>query len=70
MHHNFIKAFLEMVTDRNYSKTLKDFMTIIDDKYSLYFEKNFRKGSKNIPDVFNKKVIKKYFNKQTTTMAE
>lgn len=45
-------------------------MTIIDDKYSLYFEKNFRKGSKNIPDVFNKKVIKKYFNKQTTTMAE
>lgn len=63
MHHNFIKAFLEMVTDRNYSKTLKDFMTIIDDKYSLYFEKNFRKGSKSIPDVFNKKVIKKYFNK-------
>jgi len=63
MHHNFIKAFLEMITDRNYSKTLKDFMTIIDDKYSLYFEKNFRKCSKSIPDVFNKKVIKKYFNK-------
>lgn len=63
MHHNFIKAFLEMITDRNYSKTLKDFMTIIDDKYSLYFEKNFRKGNKSIPDVFDKKIIKRYFNK-------
>lgn len=63
MHHNFIKAFLEMITDRNYSKTLKDFMTIIDDEYSLYLEKNFRKNSKCIPDVFDKKIIKRYFNK-------
>ena len=63
MHHNFIKAFLEMITDRNYSKTLKDFMTIIDDKYSLYLEKNFLKNSKYIPNVFDKKIIKRYFNK-------
>lgn len=63
MHHNFMKAFLAMITDRNYSKTLKDFMTIIDDEYSLYFEKNFRKNSKYIPDVFDKKTIKRYFNK-------
>lgn len=63
MHHNFIKAFLAMITDRNYSKTLKDFMTIIDDEYSLYFERNFRKNSKCIPDVFDKKTIKRYFNK-------
>ena len=57
MHHNFMKAFLAMITDRNYSKTLKDFMTIIDDEYSLYFEKNFRKNSKYIPDVFDKKTV-------------
>lgn len=64
MHNNFIKAFMEMVTYRGFQeKTLKDFMTIIDDKYSLYLEKNFRKGSKGIPDVFDKKVIKRYFNK-------
>lgn len=64
MHNNFMRAFMEMVTYRGFEeKTLKDFMTIIDDKYSLYLEKNFRKGSKGIPDVFDKKVIKRYFNK-------
>ncbi len=64
MHNNFMKAFLEMVTYRGFQeKTLKDFMTIIDDEHSLYFEKNFRKGSLATPDVFDKKVIKRYFNK-------
>lgn len=63
MHNNFIRSFMEMITDRNYEKTLKDFMLIIDDKYSLYKEQNFRKGTKAIPDVFDRKVIKRYFNK-------
>ena len=55
---------MEMVTDRSYpAKTLKDFMKIIDDEHSLYLERNFRKGSMSIPDVFDKKVIKRYFNR-------
>ena len=64
MHNHFIRDFMEMITDRSYpAKTLKDFMTIIEDEYSLYDEKNFRKNSKRIPDVFDKKVIKRYFLK-------
>lgn len=64
MHNHFIRDFMAMVTYRSFEeKTLKDFMKIIDDKYSLYLEKNFRKGSTGIPDVFDKKVIKRYFNK-------
>lgn len=64
MHNNFMRAFMEMVTDRSFQgKTLKDFMKIIDDEGSLYLEKNFRKGSLSTPDVFDKKVIKRYFNK-------
>lgn len=64
MHNNFIRAFMEMITDRSYGiKTLKDFMTIIDCENSLYLEQNFQKESKRIPDVFDKKVIKRYFNK-------
>lgn len=64
MHNNFIKAVTEMVTYRGFEdKTLKDFMTIIDDEHSLYLEKNFRRGSLAIPDVFDKKVIKRYFDK-------
>ena len=53
MHNHFIKAFLEMITNNYYpAKTLKDFMTIIDDENSLYEEKDFRKDSKRIPDIF------------------
>ena len=53
-----------MITDRSYPrKTLKDFMTIIDDEGSLYLEKNFRKGSLAIPNVWDKKVIKRYFKR-------
>ena len=63
MHNNFIKTFMEMVTNRDYEKTLKDFMKIIDCEHSLYLERNFRKGSLSIPDVFDKKIIKRYFNK-------
>ena len=64
MHNNFIRDFMEMVTDRSYpAKTLKDFMKIIDDEHSLYLERNFRKGSMSIPDVFDKKVIKRHFNR-------
>ena len=64
MHNHFIKAFLEMITDISYpAKTLKDFMKIIDDEHSLYKEQNFRKGSKRIPDIFDKRVIKRYFSK-------
>lgn len=63
MHNHFIKLFMEMITNRAFEKTLKNFMTIIDDKYSLYFERNFRKGSLATPDVFDKKVIRRYFNK-------
>ena len=64
MHNNFIRDFMEMITDRSYpAKTLKDFMKIIDDENSLYIERNFRKGSMYIPDVFDKKVIKRYFNR-------
>ena len=64
MHNNFIRDFMEMITDRSYpAKTLKDFMKIIDDENSLYIERNFRKGSMSIPDVFDKKVIKRYFNR-------
>ena len=64
MHNNFIRDFMEMITDRSYpTKTLKDFMKIIDDEHSLYLERNFRKGSMSIPDVFDKKVIKRYFNR-------
>ena len=64
MHNHFIKAFLEMITDRSYpAKTLKDFMKIIDDEHSLYKEQNFRKDSKRIPDIFDKKIIKRYFSK-------
>ncbi len=64
MHNNFMRAFMEMVTYRGFEeKTLKDFMTIIDDKHSLYKEQDFRKNTKSIPNVFDKKVIKRYFNK-------
>lgn len=64
MHNHFIRDFMEMITDRTYPrKTLKDFMTIIDDEGSLYLEKNFRKGSLAIPNVWDKKVIKRYFNR-------
>lgn len=64
MHNHFIRDFMEMITDRSYPrKTLKDFMTIIDDEGSLYLEKNFRKGSLAIPNVWDKKVIKRYFNR-------
>ena len=64
MHNNFIRDFMEMITDRSYpTKTLKDFMKIIDDEHSLYLERNFRKVSMSIPDVFDKKVIKRYFNR-------
>ena len=64
MHNHFIRDFMEMITDRSYPrKTLKDFMKIIDDEGSLYLERNFRKGSMSIPDVFDKKVIKRYFNR-------
>lgn len=64
MHNHFIRDFMEMITDRSYpAKTLKDFMKIIDDEHSLYKEQNFRKGSKRIPDIFDKKVIKRYFDK-------
>ena len=64
MHNHFIRNFMEMITDRSHpAKTLKDFMTIIDDEYSLYDEKNYRKNSKRIPDVFAKRVIKRYFSK-------
>ena len=64
MHNNFIRDFMEMITDRSYpTKTLKDFMKIIDDEHSLYLERNFRKCSMSIPDVFDKKVIKRYFNR-------
>lgn len=52
-----------MITDRSYPvKTLKDFMKIIDDENSLYKEQNFRKDNKRIPDVFDKRVIKRYFS--------
>ena len=64
MHNHFIRDFMEMITDRSFQdKNLKDFMKIIDDEHSLYCERNFRKGSMSIPDVFDKKVIKRYFNK-------
>ena len=64
MHNHFIRDFMEMVTDRSYPrKTLKDFMKIIDDEGSLYLERNFRKNSLSIPDVWDKKVIKRYFNR-------
>ena len=64
MHNHFIRDFMEMITDRSFQdKNLKDFMKIIDDEHSLYCERNFRKGSMYIPVVFDKKVIKRYFNK-------
>ena len=64
MHNHFIRDFMELITDRSIQeKTLKDFMKIIDDEHSLYLERNFRKGSLSIPDVFDKKVIKRYFSK-------
>lgn len=64
MHNHFIRDFMEMITDRSYPrKTLKDFMKIIDDEGSLYLERNFRKGSLSIPNVWDKKVIKRYFNR-------
>ena len=63
MHHNFIKAFMELMTDRNYEKSLKDFMTVINHEDSLYLEQNFKKDNSRIPNVFDSKVIKRYFNK-------
>ena len=64
MHNHFIRDFMEMVTNRTYPpKTLRDFMKIIDDENSLYIERNFRKNSLSIPDVFSTKTIKHYFNK-------
>ena len=63
MHNNFIRAFMEMITDRSYPpKTLKDFMKIIDEKYSLYLEGNYTKDSIDIPNIFNKRIIKEYFD--------
>ncbi len=63
MHNHFIKDFMEMVINRSFGeKTLKDFMKIIDDKWSLYLEENYEKDSKDIPNVFSKRTIKKYFN--------
>ncbi len=64
MHNNFMRAFMEMVTYRGYEeKTLKDFMQIIDDKNYLYVERTFKKSNRYQPDVFDKKVIKRYFNR-------
>ena len=64
MHNHFIRDVMAMITDRSFQdKTLKDFMKIIDDEHSLYLERNFRKGSMTIPNVFDKKVIKRYFNR-------
>lgn len=64
MHNHFIRDFMELITDRSIQeKTLKDFMKIIDDEHSLYLEKNFRKGNLSIPNVFDKKVIRRYFSK-------
>lgn len=63
MHNHFIKDFMEMVTNRSFGeKSLKDFMKIIDDKWSLYLEEDYEKDSKDIPNVFSKRTIKKYFN--------
>lgn len=63
MHNHFIKDFMEMVTDRSFQgKTLKDFMTIIDEKNSLYLEENYKKDSTDIPNIFAKRTIRKYFN--------
>ena len=63
MHNNFMKAFLEMITDRSYPrKLLKDFMLIIEGEHSLYLEENYEADSKAIPNVFGKRNIKKYFN--------
>ena len=64
MHNHFIKDFMAMITDRSFQdKNLKDFMKIIDEEHSLYVEHNFRKGSMAIPNVFDKKIIKRYFNR-------
>lgn len=64
MHNHFIRDFMAMITDRSFQdKTLKDFMKIIDEEHSLYLERNFRKGSMAIPNVFDNKVIKRYFDK-------
>lgn len=64
MHNNFMRAFMEMVTYRGFEeKTLKDFMTIIDDKHSLYVERTFKKSNRYQPNVFHKNTIKRYFNK-------
>ena len=63
MHNHFMKDFMEIVTDRSYDKSLKDYMKIFDYEGALYVEHNYRKGSASIPDVFDKKVIKRYFNK-------
>ena len=55
---------MAMITDRSFQdKNLKDFMKIIDEEHSLYVEHNFRKGSMAIPNVFDKKIIKRYFNR-------
>lgn len=62
MHNNFIRAVFEMLTNRGYDKSLKDFMTIMEDD-SLYMERTFRKGSIATPDVFNKRVIQRYFDR-------
>ena len=63
MHNNFIKDFLDMITDRSYPrKLLKDFMLIIEGEHSLYLEENYEANSKDIPNVFGKRNIKKYFN--------
>ncbi len=64
MHNNFMRAFMEMVTYRGFEeKTLKDFMTIIDDEHSLYVERTFKKSNRYQPNVFHKNTIKRYFNK-------
>jgi hypothetical protein len=64
MHNHFIRDFMAMIVYRGFqSKTLKDFMKIIDDEHSLYLERTFKRNNKYQPDVFDKKTIKRYFNK-------
>lgn len=63
MHNNFIKDFFKMITDRTFNTSLKDYMKIIDDEHSLYLERTFKSTNRYIPDVFDKKVIKRYFDK-------
>ena len=40
MHNHFMKDFMEIVTDRSYDKSLKDYMKIFDYEGALYVENN------------------------------